>query len=271
LKEIMADFGLNCTLLPDYSDTMDGKTWEHYEKLPSGGTKKEKIAACGAARCTIELGRVLASTHTAGHLLLDKFAVPLESPGMPVGIRETDRFMALLSRLAGRAMPEKYAGERGRLIDSFIDAHKYVFEKRALIYGDEDLTIGLASLLCEMGLFPVFVATGAKSGLFESKLRAAIPELLSGALVKEGCDFADMTDIAASLKPDILVGNSKGATLARQLGLPLIRAGFPIHDRIGGQRILHFGYRGAQQLFDQIVNTLMERKQNSSTIGYSYI
>ena len=40
--------------------------------------------------------------------------------------------------------------------------------------------------------------------------------------------------------------------------MPLVRVGFPIHDRIGGQRILHVGYRGTQQLFDRIVNALIE-------------
>jgi nitrogenase molybdenum-iron protein NifN len=58
--------------------------------------------------------------------------------------------------------------------------------------------------------------------------------------------------------------------MARHLNAPLLRVGFPIHDRIGGQRILHIGYRGAQQLFDLIVNTFLERKQNDSPIGYSY-
>ena len=59
--------------------------------------------------------------------------------------------------------------------------------------------------------------------------------------------------------------------MARQLGIPLIRVGFPIHDRIGGQRILHLGYRGAQQLFDRVVNALIEFKQQSSPVGYSYM
>jgi len=53
--------------------------------------------------------------------------------------------------------------------------------------------------------------------------------------------------------------------------VPLIRVGFPVHDRIGGQRILHLGYRGAQHLFDLVVNTLLEVKQDSSAIGYSYL
>jgi nitrogenase molybdenum-iron protein NifN len=44
-----------------------------------------------------------------------------------------------------------------------------------------------------------------------------------------------------------------------------------VHDRIGGQRILHLGYRGAQQLFDLVVNTLLAKKQQDSPIGYSYM
>jgi nitrogenase molybdenum-iron protein NifN len=47
--------------------------------------------------------------------------------------------------------------------------------------------------------------------------------------------------------------------------------GFPVHDRIGGQRILHLGYHGAQQLFDSIANTFIEKKQNDSDVGYSYM
>jgi nitrogenase molybdenum-iron protein NifN len=84
-------------------------------------------------------------------------------------------------------------------------------------------------------------------------------------------DFFDIAEEAEKLGPDLLVGHSKGYPLARKLNIPLIRAGFPIHDRIGGQRIIHLGYRGAQQLFDQVVNSLIEKKQNDSPIGYSYM
>jgi uncharacterized Zn-finger protein len=57
--------------------------------------------------------------------------------------------------------------------------------------------------------------------------------------------------------------------LRARCDVPLIRVGFPIHDRIGGQRVLHLGYRGAQELYDRIVNALLEAKQDTSTIGYS--
>jgi nitrogenase molybdenum-iron protein NifN len=50
-----------------------------------------------------------------------------------------------------------------------------------------------------------------------------------------------------------------------------VRCGFPIHDRIGGQRILHLGYRGAMNLFDLICNALMGEKQDRFSSGYTYI
>jgi nitrogenase molybdenum-iron protein NifN len=81
----------------------------------------------------------------------------------------------------------------------------------------------------------------------------------------------DIADAAASAGPDFLLGSSKGYSLARKLRIPLVRVGFPIHDRIGGQRLLHLGYRGAQQLYDRIVNTLLEQKQEASDVGYSYL
>jgi len=53
--------------------------------------------------------------------------------------------------------------------------------------------------------------------------------------------------------------------------VPLVRCGFPVHDRLGAQRIRLLGYGGTQQLFDRIVNALLEAKQEHSDIGYSYL
>jgi nitrogenase molybdenum-iron protein NifN len=102
-------------------------------------------------------------------------------------------------------------------------------------------------------------------------LRDAAPALPAETLVKEVFDFAEMSELAPSLKPDFLIGSSKGYQIARSLRVPLIRVGFPIHDRIGGQRVLHLGYRGAQELYDRVVNALMDAKQETSTVGYAYL
>jgi nitrogenase molybdenum-iron protein NifN len=271
LKEILSDFGLPFTLLPDYSESMDGATWSEYEKLQSGGTRIAEIRALGSARTSIEFGRVLAGTSTAGTVLEKKFNVPRRLLGLPIGIRESDAFFSALGEIAGREAPVKYQRERGRLVDSLIDGHKYAFEKRAIVFGEEDLVVGLTAFLSEIGVTPVLCASGGRSRQFESCLRAAAPDLPKETLVREGFDFAEIAEAAADLKPDFLIGSSKGYSIARRLGVPLIRVGFPIHDRIGGQRVLHLGYRGAQEIFDRIVNALLEVKQEKSPIGYSYL
>ena len=271
LKEIFADFNLPVTLLPDYSETMDGATWSEYEKLQSGGTPVAAIRALGSARTAIEFGRVLQGINTAGTALQNKASIPRKLLGLPIGIRESDAFFNALAEITSAEIPLKYQRERGRLVDSIIDGHKYAFEKRAIVFGEEDLVIGLTALLCEIGVTPVLCASGGRSKQFEKCLRAAAPGLPEETLVKEGFDFAEIAEAAPELKPDFLIGSSKGYSIARKLSVPLIRVGFPIHDRIGGQRVLHLGYRGALELYDRIVNALLEVKQEKSPVGYSYL
>jgi nitrogenase molybdenum-iron protein NifN len=178
-----------------------------------------------------------------------------------------------MEKLSGTETPEKYRQERGRLIDAYVDGHKYLFGKRAIVFGDEDMVVGLASFLAETGVVPVLCASGGKSGALARSIAEVTTHLREPVTVRDGVDFMTIAEEVAwkELKPDFAIGSSKGAKLARELGVPLIRVGFPIHDRIGGPRILHLGYRGAQQLFDLVVNTLMEVKQNSTSIGYSYL
>jgi nitrogenase molybdenum-iron protein NifN len=271
LKEVLADFGLNAAILPDYSESLDGPQLDEYRRIPAGGTPLEAVRGMGGARASIEFGRTLAAPNTPAGSLETRFAVPRRGLGWPVGVLEGDRFFAALSDLSGRPVPEKHAKERGRLVDSYVDAHKYVFGKRAIVYGEEDLVVGLTSFLAEIGVEPVLCASGGESGRLEEAIRAVAGEAADGAIVKQGADFATMGEIARSLAPDFLIGGSKGYALARALDIPLIRVGFPIHDRIGGQRILHLGYRGAQQLFDAVTNTLLARTQDRSSVGYSYL
>jgi nitrogenase molybdenum-iron protein NifN len=192
--------------------------------------------------------------------------------GLPIGIHETDRLFKALEVIGGNAMPEKYREERGRLIDAYIDGHKYISGAKAVVYGEEDLVVGLAAFLSEIGVIPVLCATGGKSGHLKEK----IAEVLVGSggqeiYVYDNVDFVEIAEEAGRLKPDFLIGSSKGYSVARKIPVPLVRVGFPIHDRINGARILHIGYQGAQNLFDGIVNTLLDHRQKSSDIGYSYM
>lgn len=271
LKNVCSDFDIDATLIPDYSDTLDGPALNDYPLIPEGGTSLEAIRNMGGAKSSVEFGWTL-PRETGGKVLKAKFKTPLHQIGLPIGIRASDSFFELLNDLSGRKIPEKYAAARGRLIDSMVDGHKYIFGKRAVIYGEEDLVIGLTSFLVEIGIHPVLCASGGKSTMLEEGIKTVLEGFdCPPPVVKEDVDFYDIETMAIELGVDIVIGHSKGYAFARKEGLPLVRVGFPIHDRVGGQRILHLGYEGAQSLFDLITNTVIDKRQSDSTVGYSYM
>ena len=271
LKEILAGFQMDYVMLPDYADTLDGPAWDEYQRLPGGGTTVNRIQSMGRSQASIEFGHTLRFRNTAAGLLGNLFDIPPHNIGLPVGVNETDALMALLKNISGRDLPENFLLERGRLIDSYVDGHKFMFQKRAIVYGEEDLVIGLAAFLAETGIIPALCASGGESGYLEAAVKMVAPKISNQIMVRQGVDFMGISEMARELKPDIIIGNSKGYPLARQLEIPLVRLGFPIHDRLGGPRILHLGYRGAQQLYDRIVNALIAHKQSRSSVGYSYM
>lgn len=272
LKEICADFELTTTLLPDYSLTLDGAQWESYAKIPAGGTTLSEIRRMGGAQASLELGRELAHRDSAGKWLQQQFGVPCYSLGLPIGVNETDRFLDVLAELAGKSIPASYQEERGRLIDAYVDGHKYVSGVRAVVYGEEDQVIGLAAFLSEIGIRPILCASGEKNGRLTAMLHEVVPDFDTlDATVMEGADFVQITEIAESLKPDLVIGNSKGTPTARSCKVPLVRVGFPIHDRFGGTRLRLFGYQGAQELFDRIVNALLEKQGTELGHDYAYM
>ncbi|QGY40338.1 nitrogenase [Pseudodesulfovibrio cashew] len=271
LKDICRDFGIDATILPDISETLDGPSLEDYVKIPSGGTPIEGIKTMSGSKGTIEFGRCLPK-ETGGSSLEAAFGVKNHRIGLPMGLRESDRLFEALEDISGTPMPRRYELERGRLVDAYVDGHKYIFGKRAVVYGEEDLVVGLCAFLAEIGVDVVLAGTGARNkGLDE-----AIAAVTNGVAriapeVREGVDFHDIAAEAETLAPDILIGHSKGYRYAKAWGVPLVRVGFPIHDRFGGQRTRHIGYGGTLNLFDRVVNAFIEKKQADSSIGYGYI
>ncbi|MEI7934706.1 MAG: nitrogenase component 1 [Chlorobiaceae bacterium] len=272
LKEILEDFGVPYMMLPDYSQTMDGGPWGEYHRIPPGGTPASAIATAASAMASIEFGSTIEASKSAAGYLDVMFGVPAYHLPLPIGINGSDKFFSLLETLTGERRAEKYEDERRRLVDAYADGHKYVFDKRVIIYGEEDLVIGMTAFLREIGMVPVLCASGGKSGLLKQRIGELVPDMDElGIKVREGVDFVDIEDEAKILQPDFLIGNSKGYTMSRKNNIPLLRLGFPIHDRFGGQRMHHLGYRGTQELFDRIVNTVIEQRQNASSIGYTYM
>lgn len=271
LREILTDFGMPFSIVPDYSDPLDGPVWGEYHRIPEGGTPVAEISKLGRASAVIELASTLSEKQSAAALLDEKFSTAVFRVGLPIGIRQTDAFFKVLERITGRPTPDRHEAERGRLIDAYVDGHKYTFGKKVVIFGEEDFVVGLTAFCAEIGLRPVLCASGGKSGKLKACIRDAAPELDPETEILEGVDFAEIEVAVNHLKPDLMIGNSKGFSVSRKTGVPLVRVGFPIHDRVSGSRTLHLGYRGAQRLFDTIVDKLMEMKQNGNDIGYTYI
>jgi nitrogenase molybdenum-iron protein NifN len=281
LKEIFESLKVETIFLPDLSDTLDNAHWDEYKRIPEGGTTRKELSEVGGAAGYLQFGDVLnrgidafaikrKNILTPGTALENKFGLKGATIGLPMGINATDRMFSAIEMLTGASLAGKYKKERGRLIDAYTDGHKYVFGKRAVIYGEEDFVIGLTEFLSEIGIEPVLIATGGESSAFKSIIESKLnrkhkPEILTGA------DFEVIAEYCRESKPDIMIGHSKGYYIARELNIPLIRVGFPIHDRLGGQRILHIGYEGAHRLFELIANALIDCKQSNSPVGYKYM
>lgn len=254
MKELLEDFNLKRIVFPDYSETLDNEFTSEYQLIPAGGTPVYEIRRIGNSKAVLEFGAKFnkgvnrtkneGSVHTAGEWLESNFFIRNFQMPLPIGIAATDKLIAVLEDLSGRKLPEKHSKERGRLVDAYVDAHKYVFGKKALLYGEEDFVTAMADWCREIGVEPFFIT---------------------------GTDFETLREHAENFKPDFLLGNSKGYYIARERKIPLVRVGFPIHDRFGANRMHHIGYRGTQELFDRVVNALIEYKQENSPVGYKYL
>lgn len=255
MKELLTDFGVKFTVFPDYSETLDNEYTAEYQLIPTGGTPVYEIKRIGDSKAVFEFGTKFnkgvkrsnkenSNVKTTGEWLESTYYIKNHQMPLPIGISATDRFIQALEEATGNSLPESHRKERGRLVDAYVDAHKYIFGKKALLYGEEDFVTALADWCREIGVEPFYI---------------------------NGTDFETLREEAKKIEPDFLLGNSKGYYIARERKIPLVRVGFPIHDRFGANRMHHLGYRGTQELFDRVVNALIEYKQENSPVGYKYL
>jgi nitrogenase molybdenum-iron protein NifN len=185
----------------------------------------------------------------------------------PLGIDACDAFFGMLAAIAERDIPQQHAAERRRLVDAYVDGHKFTAGRRVIVWGDEDFAPAIAAFVAETGLQVAAVAGAAP----EKTLRAAMVRhgaSLHNVAIIGDADFEKISSAAVQLEPDLLIGSGKGYQCARKLNIPFVRTGFPVHDRFGAQRLLHVGYEGTLSLYDRIVNTIIERRQDDSDVGY---
>ena len=260
IQRILELFNLDYTLIPDFSMTLDRPYGGRYQKIPSGGTRSSDISGMPGAPLTIQFGMTCSDAISPGLYLEKQFGVRLVNLPIPIGLDNVDQFISALSSHSKKPVPEQLALERGWLLDGMADSHKDNAEGRPVIYGEPEMVYALICTCIENGTEPVVIASGSPHSRLMNVIQPLITGLTKQPVCIEEADFAAIEHASVSAGANIGIGHSGGKFLAERHGIPITRIGYPIHDRIGGQRIFSTGYAGTLAFLDRFTNTLLEKK-----------
>ncbi|WP_425804754.1 nitrogenase molybdenum-iron protein subunit beta [Desulfitobacterium sp. Sab5] len=262
IKRLLGKMGVEYTLLPDYSDVVDSPNTGTFEMYPGGTPMNEVVDALNA-----ESFLFLQSYSTSvTRKYLKKENVPLEMISMPMGISNTDRFLMKVSEMTGKAIPAEIDEERGRVVDAATDAHPYIHGKRFALFGDPDVLLGTVNFLLEMGGVPVHIVSTNGTPAFQTEMEELLDSSPYGksATVYVGKDLWHLRSLLINDPVDMLIGDSHGKYAARDAGIPLVRIGFPITDRVNLHRYPTVGYEGTLNLITMIANAFLDEKDRNS-------
>ena len=250
IKELIEAFGLRPLVLPDIADSLDGHlTEQESSPVTTGGTPVSDILSMGESVATLVLGN---SLYEAADFLKQQTGVPDYRFDCLMGLDAVDAFVAALAEISAKPVPEKIERQRAQLQDAIVDCHFMLGFARIAIAADPDLLYGFAHLANSMGCEVVAAVAPA---------RALILQDVSAVQVAIG-DLEDMEIAAKHNGAQLIISNSHAAESARRLGIPLLRAGFPQFDLIGGYQRLWVGYRGTRQTLVDLANMLVEHSRN---------
>lgn len=247
LRELIERFGLHPVLIPDLSDSLDGHLdAEDFSPVTIGGTPLSAFATLGDAAATLAIGP---SLYPAAELLQVRTGVPVYRFDHLLGLEANDRLVMTLAGIAGRPVPARLERQRAQLQDALLDTHFLLGQARIALAADPDLLHACSEFL---------VATGAEVVAAVASDRAAVLARTPVPQVRIG-DLEDLEDLARERGAELVIGNSHAAATADRLGIPLLRAGIPQYDRIGGYQRTWVGYAGSRQLLFDLTNALLER------------
>lgn len=268
LRRILGLMGAPFTILADNSDVFDTPTDGHF-RMYAGGTPLAAVREALNARATLSLQE--ACTHKTLEYAAAK-GQTTAALNMPLGVDGTDALLMKVSELTGRPIPEELERERGRLVDAIADSQALVHGKRFALYGDPDLALGLTSFLLELGAEPAHVVCTNAGAEWQAKAQA----LLDGSPFGKGCkawagkDLWHLRSLMATEPVDLLIGDSHGKYLERDLGTPLIRIGFPIFDRHHHHRFPILGYQGGLNVLVWILDAVCDQLDRKALDGASF-
>jgi nitrogenase molybdenum-iron protein beta chain len=260
IRHLVSEMGVASVMFPDTSDVLDAGQTGRHEMYPKGGATVEQLKSTGDSYATIALGPTASSA--AAKALDARCGVKCEVLDLPIGLRATDRFVDTLRRTAHVDVPASVMDERARLVDMITDMHQYFYGRKVALWGDPDQLVSLAEFLIDLDMKPLYLVTGTQGKKFEERIAELTAGRVEGVRCKQG-PCADMFLMHQWIKKetvDLLIGNTYGKYVSRDEGIPFVRHGFPILDRVGHQYFATVGYRGAVRLLDQMLAALMDKQ-----------
>ena len=182
---------------------------------PAGpGTSLEDIRAMGASAFTIAVGEHM---RPAAQGLERLAGVPFRVFESLTGLGPCDEFTTLLAQLSGLDVPARFRRQRARLLDAMLCAQGCFAGRRAAV-------------------------ASAASPILE---KIPVSEVLIG----------DLEDLETGVVgADLIIAPSSARGVAARLGVPLLRAGLPVSDRLGAGHKVSVGYRGTRELIFEMAN-----------------
>ena len=245
LKDLIASFDLHPVVIPDISESLDGHlNASEFTPLTSGGTSVSAFTHLGDAVATLVVG---ASMGPAADLLYQRTGVPDHRLDHLMGMQAMDRLVMTLAGISGKPVPARLQRQRSQLQDAMLDTHFMLSQSRVAVAAEADLLNGFSDLLAEMGAEVVAAVVPCRMPVLE---RIAVDQVKIG-------DLEDLEMMARLRQAEVIIGSSHGAESARRLGLPLVRAGFPLYDRLGEYQRTWIGYRGTRRALFDLANMLL--------------
>lgn len=245
IKEWIEAFGLRPVVVPDIGDSLDGHLVEaEYSALTIGGTPRVEIEALGESAATLVVGPSLAK---AADILKERTGVPdFRFTGL-MGLDDCDAFTQALAEISGREVPAKVERQRAQLQDAMVDSHFMLGFARIALAADPDLLGMQVRFLSGMG---AEVVAAVSPHRHESLAALPLAKVIVG-------DLEDMEVAARAGGAQLVIANSHAVDTAHRLALPLLRAGFPQYDTMGGYARTWVGYRGSRQALFDIANLML--------------
>ena len=269
LKHLLSEMDVDATVLFEI-ESFDSPLMPDGEAVSHGSTTIEDMKSTANAIGTIALNRYEGGQ--AANYLEKEFEVPAVIGPTPIGIRNTDAFLANIKKMTGKPIPKSLVRERGIAIDTMTDLiHMFFADKKVAIYGNPDLVIGLAEFCLDLEMKPVLLLLGDDNKKYSKDPR--ITELQEKVeFDMEIVQNADLWELENRIKNkdlDLIIGHSKGRFTSIDNDIPMLRVGFPVYDRAGYYRHPIVGYAGAIWLVEEMANVLftdMEYKKNKEWI-----